>query len=120
MRYRNRHPRGRFRPAAAVSAPAFVLVPPDRLLGVGDAAPALEVNGWLHGEPVKLFAPGTVYVVEFWAAWCGPCVANVPHLTELARAYSGRVTVIGATSPDRSGNSLDAVARFIAVKGERL
>jgi thiol-disulfide isomerase/thioredoxin len=103
-----------------VSAPAFVLVPPDRPLGVGDVAPALEVTAWLHGEPVKLFTPGTVYVIEFWATWCGPCVANVPHLTELARAYPGRVTVIGVTSPDRSGNTLDLVGRFIAARGARL
>src|SRR6266545_4462027 len=103
-----------------VSAPAFVLVPPDRPLGVGDVAPALEVSSWLHGEPVKLFAPGTVYVIEFWATWCGPCVANVPHLTELARAYPGRVTVIGATSPDRLGNTRDAVGKFVAARGARL
>jgi thiol-disulfide isomerase/thioredoxin len=103
-----------------VSAPAFVLVPPDRPLGVGDVAPALEVNAWLRGGPVTLFAPGTVYVIEFWATWCGACVANIPHLTELTRAYPGRVTVIGATSPDQSGNSLDAVGKFIAAKGARL
>jgi thiol-disulfide isomerase/thioredoxin len=106
--------------AARVSAPALVLVPPDRPLGVGDVAPALEVRAWLNGEPLTLFAPGTIYVIEFWATSCGPCVANVPHLTELARAYPGRVTVIGATSPDRSGNTLDAVGKFIAAKGAQL
>jgi thiol-disulfide isomerase/thioredoxin len=104
----------------AVSAPGFVLVPPERPLGVGDAAPALFVEAWLHGEPVKLFAPGTVYVIEFWATWCGPCLADVPRLSELARAYPGRVEVVGATSSDRWGNSLDAVRKFIAAKGARL
>jgi hypothetical protein len=47
-------------------------------------------------------------------------VANVPHLAELSRTYAGRVTFLGATSPDRSGNTLEAVERFIAAKRERL
>lgn len=106
--------------ALAMSAPGFVLVPPDRPLGVGDAAPALEVEAWLHGEPARLFEPGTVYVIEFWATWCGPCLADIPHLSALSRAYSGRVAVIGATGPDRWGNTLDAVRKFIAARGERL
>ncbi len=106
--------------ALTVSAPGFVLVPPERPLGVGDVAPPLEVESWLRGEPVKLFAPGTVYVIEFWATWCGPCLANIPHLSEIARAFRGRVEVVGATSPDRWGNSLDAVRKFIAAKGDRL
>lgn len=104
----------------AASAPGFVLVPPERPLRVGDAAPSLEVESWLHGEPLKLFEPGRVYVIEFWATWCGPCLANIPHLSEIARAYPGRVEVVGATSPDRWGNSLDAVRKFIASKGPRL
>ena len=104
----------------AVSAPGFVLVPPEPLLGVGDAAPPFEVESWLNGEPVKLFAPGKVYVVEFWATWCGPCLANVPHLSAIARAYPGRVEVVAATSPDRWGNSLDAVKKFLAARGDRI
>jgi uncharacterized protein (TIGR03435 family) len=27
---------------------------------------------------------GKVVVLEFWATWCGPCVANLPHLNQLA------------------------------------
>jgi thiol-disulfide isomerase/thioredoxin len=104
----------------AASARGIVLVPPDRPLGVGDAAPALEVEAWLHGEPVRLFEPGTVYVIEFWATWCGPCLANIPHLSALARAYPGRVAVIGATSPDRWGNTLEAVRTFIAARADKL
>jgi thiol-disulfide isomerase/thioredoxin len=104
----------------AASAPGFVLVPPERQLGVGDVAPPLEVEAWLHGEPVRLFSPGTVYVIEFWATWCGPCLADVPRLSEIARAYPGRVEVVGATSPDRWGNSLEAVRKFIVAKGPRL
>jgi len=57
------------------------------ILNVGDPAPPLAVSGWVKGEKVERFEPGKTYVVEFWATWCGPCVASIPHLTELAHQY---------------------------------
>jgi thiol-disulfide isomerase/thioredoxin len=65
-------------------------------LGIGDPAPKIDVKAFLKGEPVSKFEPGKLYVLEFWASWCGPCIENIPHLTELQRKYRG-VTFIGVS-----------------------
>src|SRR5262245_23837473 len=62
---------------------------------VGDAGPPLKATKWLHGTEVKEFKKDHVYVVEFWATWCGPCIVMMPHMGELQNQFKGSVTFIG-------------------------
>lgn len=46
---------------------------------------------------------GQVVVVNMWATWCGPCVAELPALAALSRKYRGRgLTVIGVSLDSQS------------------
>jgi len=64
----------------------------------GDVAPALDIAHWMKGDATTRFEPGHVYVLEFWATWCGPCVGNMEHLSKVQERYSKNgVTVIGVS-----------------------
>lgn len=64
-------------------------------LTIGDPAPAFVSGGFAQGTPLAGLEKGHVYVVEFWATWCAPCVAAMPHLSKLSQQYKDTVTVIG-------------------------
>ena len=75
-------------------APAKKAVP--ITLKVGDPAPPLKATKWVQGSEVASLEKGKVYVVEFWATWCGPCIVMMPHLGDLQREYKNQgVTIIG-------------------------
>lgn len=58
---------------------------------IGDRMPPLDAKdelAWELGDPITEWEDGTVYVVDFWATWCGPCIAAMPHLIELQDQYT--------------------------------
>jgi thiol-disulfide isomerase/thioredoxin len=87
-------------------------------LKVGDAAPGLQVAKWVQGEPVKGFQPGKTYIVEFWATWCGPCRATIPHLNEIHNKYKDKgLIVIGQDVFERNE---EEVPKFVKQMGDKM
>ncbi len=83
-------------------------------LAVGSKAPALDIAHWIsdgHGEfpHVSEFVPGKIYVVEFWATWCSPCIRAMPHLAELQERYADKIQFISVTN-----ESLTEVSALLA------
>src|SRR5262245_54638058 len=87
-------------------------------LKVGDPAPKLQVSQWVQGAPVKEFQRGQVYIVEFWATWCGPCRASIPHLNETYQKYKDKGLVVIGQNCWEHDESL--VAQFVKKMGDKM
>lgn len=67
---------------------------------IGYAMPEMTIN-WSSDASITSFEDlkGQVVVVDFWATWCGPCIASFPKVQELKDHYAGMpVTIVGVTS----------------------
>lgn len=92
----------------------------DSLLNIGDPAPVLHVREWIKGRPIQRMDKGRIYVMEFWATWCKPCRAAMPHLSTLARKYKDEITVIGMDVYEKDGTSVKKVRSFVDSMGNKM
>ena len=88
--------------AAATLDDADQASPAPSSLSIGDPNPGLQLAKFVKGEKIKAPLKGDVTIVEFWATWCGPCLAGMPHISELQREYGDKVRFIGVTREEES------------------
>ena len=66
---------------------------------VGKDAIPLDVKEWVNGKPLSDDdLKGKVVLLDFWAVWCGPCIATFPNLREWHDKYADKgLVIVGLT-----------------------
>ncbi len=83
-------------------------------LKVGDAAPPFTAKT-LDGKPIALEDyRGKYLLLDFWATWCGPCIAEFPHLEAINKEFGKdkRFAMIGLSLDDE----IDAPKKLLTAK----
>jgi thiol-disulfide isomerase/thioredoxin len=105
-------------PNLFVCAGLIAVTPAVIAADLGDPAPALKIAEWIKGQPVNLAAGKgkKIFVVEFWATWCPPCRASIPHLTELQKKFKDKDVVFVGVSDEK----VDTVKKFVEKMADKM
>ena len=129
-----------------IAALGSALAAPATALELGQPAPPLQVAEWVRGDPVKLPVAKTgqkrpksgegekrdtpkpglgakklekgenLYVLQFWATWCGPCRESIPRLTELEKKLKAKGVRVVGIADEAPGK----VKPFVKQQGKRM
>jgi thiol-disulfide isomerase/thioredoxin len=69
----------------------------------GKPMPAISVEGWVNGEVKSADMKGKVVIVDFYATWCGPCMAAIPHNNEMLKKFKDKGLVIVGVCTSKNG-----------------
>lgn len=104
---------------AAVSAwYAFAYVPAEISRSLGrehdEPAPAFTLET-LEGDPYPVDSlEGKVVVLDFFATWCAPCIAELPEINAVHQRYAAQSDVEILVVASYSGDTPEAIREFVA------
>jgi thiol-disulfide isomerase/thioredoxin len=96
---------------AAIDAPAAAPAP------VPKPIPQFELENVAGGSLKSENLKGKVTILDFWATWCEPCLAEISNYNRLKARYAGRdVEIIGMTMQSGSLNDIKGKVKELQVE----
>ncbi|MGB0671146.1 MAG: TlpA disulfide reductase family protein [Rhodospirillales bacterium] len=89
--------------APATFAEAANRIPGFLVIEESPPMPPIPIRALDGGETTVNGFLGRVVLLNLWATWCGPCVAELPSLTRLQKRLGGRDFTVLAVATDRQG-----------------
>lgn len=71
---------------------------------------ALATDNSKH-ELSEYIQTGKYTIIDFWASWCGPCRAAIPHMRNIYNNYNDRLNIIAVSLDQEEDAWRDAVAQ---------
>jgi thiol-disulfide isomerase/thioredoxin len=83
------------------------------LLPSGSTAPPFSLKKFEGGTVDLAALHGRVVMLDFWATWCPPCVAEMPTLHKLAQEYESKGVTFVAADQDDPEVAAESVKNFV-------
>ncbi|AXE19349.1 TlpA family protein disulfide reductase [Runella rosea] len=77
-------------------------------------AQEVSVVKWKEIQDILSQSSDTTYIVNFWATWCKPCVAELPHFEEVQKNYKDRNVKVIMVSMDFAKDLTVRVIPFVS------
>ena len=84
------------------------MIDPARAMMPGELVPPFVFDAMSGDSITRESMLGRVYLIDLWASWCGPCVADQPHLHRLYEEHGGEDFEIISISFDQNWPDVEA------------
>ncbi|MCU0338789.1 MAG: TlpA family protein disulfide reductase [Spirosomaceae bacterium] len=79
----------------------------------GGFAQTVEMVKWPRVAQILRQSSDTTYILNFWATWCKPCVAELPHFEQIGQEFANKKVKIVLISTDFAKEINSRVVPFV-------
>lgn len=88
------------------------------IVQIGEPLPDIEIRGVINypTETIKTTEfKNKLLILDFWATWCGPCIASFPKLDSLQKQFNDKIRILPVTS-EGTGKVKDFLQKMKSIK----